>query len=109
MKKLIFLLFLGFGSFAATAQTSTKKNTLTNQVVELSCGECNFKMKGKSCDLAVRIDGKTYFVDGKKIDDFGDSHDEKSGLCNVVKKATVTGEIVNNRFKATDIKVITEK
>ena len=109
MKKLIFLLFLGFGSFAATAQTSAKKNVITNQVVELSCGECNFKMKGKSCDLAVRIDGKTYFVDGKNIDDFGDSHDEHTGLCNVVKKATVSGEIVNNRFKATEIKVIEKK
>lgn len=102
-------MFLGIGSYAASAQTTAKKNTITNQVVELSCGECNFKMKGKSCDLAVRIDGKAYFVDGKKIDDFGDSHDENTGLCNVVKKANVTGEIVNNRFKATAIKIVPSK
>ncbi len=109
MKKLIFLLFVGFGSFAASAQTAPKKNTVTAKVAEISCGECNFKMKGKSCDLAVRLEGKTYFVDGKKLDEFGDSHDEHNGLCNVVKKATVTGEIVNDRFKATDIKLITDK
>ena len=109
MKKLLFLLFVGFGSFAASAQTAPKKNTVTAKVAEISCGECNFKMKGKSCDLAVRIDGKTYFVDGKKLDDFGDSHDEQTGLCNVVKKANVTGEIVNDRFKATDIKVVKDK
>ena len=109
MKKLIFLVFIALGSFAANAQTTSKKNEVIAKVVELSCGECNFKMKGKSCDLAVRIDGKTYFVDGKNIDDFGDSHDEQSGLCNVIKKATVSGEIVNNRFKATDIKIITKK
>ena len=109
MNKSIFFLFLSFSTYAGNAQTPTKKNAITNQVVELSCGECNFKMKGKSCDLAVRIDGKAYFVDGKKIDDFGDSHDENTGLCNVVKKATVTGEIVNNRFKASEIKVIAKK
>lgn len=110
MKKLILLLLIGFGSFAANAQTKPQKpTTLTNKVVEIACGECQFKLKGKSCDLAVRIDGKAYFVDGKSIDDFGDAHDEKHGFCNVISKAEVTGKIVKNRFKATDIKLITEK
>lgn len=108
MKKLILLLLIGFSSFAANAQTK-KQTTLTNKVVEIACGECQFKLKGKSCDLAVRIDGKAYFVDGKSIDDFGDAHDEKHGFCNVISKAEVTGKIVKNRFQATDIKLITEK
>lgn len=109
MKKLTLLLLIGFGSFAANAQTPVKKNVLTNKTVEIACGECQFKLKGKSCDLAVRIDGKAYFVDGKSIDDFGDAHDEKHGFCNVISKAEVTGKIVKNRFQATDIKLITDK
>lgn len=113
MKKLIFTLFLIIGGFTANAQTTDKKTTapkaIENQTVEISCGECKFKMKGKSCDLAIRIDGKAYFVDGKTIDDFGDAHDEKHGFCNVIKTAKVTGEIVNNRFKAKTITLVPEK
>ena len=45
------------------------------QVVEAACGQCQFKMKDKKgCDLAVRIDGKSYFVEGTKIDEHGDAH-----------------------------------
>ena len=104
MKKIIFVLL-----FAAYGITSNAQNTsipVNNKVVEIACGECKFKMKGKSCDLAIRIDGKSYFVDGKTVDDFGDAHDEKHGFCNVISQAEVTGEIVNNRFKAKTIKLI---
>ena len=75
-------------------------------VVEASCGECQFKMEGKGCELAVRIKGKTYFVDGTSIDDHGDAHG-KEGFCEAIRKAEVQGEIVNNRFKATYFKLIT--
>lgn len=96
MKKITTLIIL-FSSFALQAQE--KKAIEKPQIVEVSCGECNFGMKGKSCDLAVRIDGKTYFVDGTKIDDHGNAH-AKDGFCEVIRKAEVTGEIVNNRFQA---------
>ncbi|MEO7800345.1 MAG: DUF6370 family protein [Ginsengibacter sp.] len=75
------------------------------QVVDASCGECQFDLPGKSCDLAVRINGKSYFVDGTNIDDHGDAH-AKEGFCEAVRKAEVQGEIVNNRFKATYFKLI---
>lgn len=70
------------------------------QIVEASCGQCQFGMKAKGCDLAVRIDGKPYFVDGTAIDKHGDAH-AADGFCSVVRKAEVSGEIVDNRFKAT--------
>jgi len=110
MKKLIFALILGVFSVAANAQTSPQKTAkvITKQVVDIACGECQFKMKGKDCELAVKINGKRYFVDGKGIDDFGDAHGEH-GFCNAVSKAEVTGEIVNNRFKAKEIKLLTIK
>jgi hypothetical protein len=112
MKKLLFTLSIGLCCFVANAQTTQKKTTtakqINNQTVEIACGECQFKMKGKDCELAIRIDGKSYFVDGKSIDDFGDAHG-KHGFCNAISKAEVTGEIVDNRFKAKTIKLLPEK
>jgi hypothetical protein len=42
-----------------------------------------FAMTGHGCDLAVRIDGKSYFVDGTSIDSHGDAH-AKDGFCDAV-------------------------
>ncbi|WP_316798586.1 DUF6370 family protein [Pedobacter frigidisoli] len=111
MKNLLFALFLCLFATQIHAQASTKTDqqhrVINKQTVEIACGECQFKMKGKDCELAVRIEGKPYFVDGKGIDDFGDAHG-KHGFCNAVSKAEVTGEIVNNRFKAKEIKLLTK-
>ena len=55
--------------------------------------------------MAVRINGKSYFVDGTKIDDHGDAH-AKDGFCEKVRKAEVRGNIVNNRFLASSFKLL---
>jgi hypothetical protein len=94
--------------FAFALQAQEQKSEQKSQIVEVSCGECNFGLKGKSCDLAVRIDGKTYFVDGTKIDDHGNAH-AKDGFCEVIRKAEVTGKIVNNRFQATTFILLPEE
>lgn len=113
MKSLIFAIFLFFSFQNLQAQTkasSTKTSTIVkNETVEIACGECKFKMEGKGCDLAIRMKGKSYFVDGKSVDDFGDAHDEKHGFCNVIAKAKVSGEIVNGRFKAKTIEILNDK
>ena len=45
--------------------------------VEASCGQCNFGLaEPQGCDLAVRIQGKAYFVDGAHIDDHGDAQEK---------------------------------
>ena len=75
------------------------------QTVDASCGECQLGLEGKSCELAVRIEGKAYYVDGFKIDDFGDAHG-KTGFCNAVRKAEVQGDVVDGRFKATYFKLL---
>ena len=112
MKNLFLAIFIGLVSLTANAQTAPKKavaaKVIIKQTVDIACGECQFKMKGKDCELAVKIDGKPYFVDGKNIDDFGDAHGEH-GFCNAVSKAEVTGEIVNNHFKAKEIKLLPVK
>ena len=113
MKLVILFLSLTFFALLTSAQnTSTaisKPDTAKKiLVVEASCGQCQFKMNAKGCDLAVRIDGKSYFVDGTSIDQHGDAH-AKDGFCETIKKAEVQGEIVNNRFKATYFKLVKPK
>ena len=85
------------------------KEDVKKQIVEVSCGQCQFGMTSeKGCTLAVRLDGKTYFVDGADIDDFGDAHDEDTGFCFAVRKAEVVGEVKDDRFKATSITLLDE-
>ncbi|WP_192820529.1 DUF6370 family protein [Rufibacter sp. LB8] len=112
MKTLVFAIFLSLSGLAAAAQgtTTTAKPTESTpaKVVEASCGQCNFGLKEPGCELAVRIDGKAYFVDGSDIDQHGDSH-AKDGFCNAIRKATVQGSVVDNRFKATSFQLLPEE
>lgn len=73
--------------------------------VEAACGECRFGLPGNGCDLAVRIDGVAYFVDGTGIDDHGDAH-AGDGLCNAIRFADVDGEVVNGRFAARTFRLV---
>jgi hypothetical protein len=104
--KNLFAIVLLFTALLSSAQE--KKELSKSQTVEVSCGECNFGLKGKSCDLAIRIDRKAYFVDGTHINDHGDSH-AKNGFCEAIRKAEVTGEIVNDRFKVTSFTLLPEE
>lgn len=93
--------FAQHGSQNLNIADSTKK--IEN--AEVSCGECKFKMAGSGCDLAVRIDGKSYFVDGTKIDQHGDAH-AKDGFCETIRKAELQGEIVGDRYKVSYFKLL---
>ncbi|WP_339888202.1 DUF6370 family protein [uncultured Flavobacterium sp.] len=98
MKKTVLLLIF-FSTLSIFAQE--KKITIEKQIVETSCGQCQFEMTDKKgCDLAIRVDGKAYFVEGTSIDDHGDAH-AHDGFCQAVRKAEVSGEIVNEKFKVT--------
>ncbi len=90
----------------AQSKVSVPDSTKKIQVVEASCGQCQFGLKSKKgCDLAVRIDGKAYFVEGTKIDEHGDAHAE-DGFCEAVRKAEVQGAVVDNKFKVTYFKLV---
>jgi hypothetical protein len=89
----------------ADGKIDPSKKVLT---VDASCGQCKLGLKGKSCDLAVRIDGQAYYVDGTSIDQHGDAHAD-DGFCNRIRKANVQGEVVNNRFKATYFQLLPEE
>ncbi len=113
MKAVFTTLFFCFSLVVAQSQTSEIKQNIPDSTkkiitVEASCGKCQFGMKAKDCSLAVRIDGKSYFVDGSSIDEHGDAH-AKDGFCEAIRKAEVQGEIVNDRFKATYVKLLPVK
>jgi hypothetical protein len=99
---LIFFIVFSFASFAQSAKQGVGHRDSTQKLmhVETACGQCQLGLKGKGCSLAVRIKGKSYFVDGADIDAFGDAH-ASDGFCNAIREADVQGAIVNDRFKAT--------
>jgi hypothetical protein len=105
MKKILYLAIL-FSATLASAQD--KKEEPKPQIVEASCGQCQFGIEGHGCELAVRMDGKYYFVDGSSIDSHGDAHAD-DGFCAAIRKAEVTGKVVDNRFKATSFKLLPKK
>lgn len=109
MKSLINLVLctmLSLTLFAQNEGLSEKPdNSKKTMIVDVACGQCQFHMKGKGCSLAIKLNGKTYFVDGADIDSFGDAH-ASDGFCKAISKAEVQGEIVNNRFKTTYFKVV---
>jgi hypothetical protein len=96
------LLILGLASGCATS----KPVALTEPtVVETACGECQFHMKGDSCDLAVRILGKGYYVKNVDIDSLGNAHG-KDGLCNAIRQARVRGFVEGGKFVAEEFTLL---
>ena len=100
-KKILLLTFISTLELHCFSQELKHKNqpdsSRTFYEAEASCGSCKLNMKGKGCFLAVRINGKNYFVEGAGIDDFGDAHD-KDGFCNTIRKVTLQGEIKEENF-----------
>ena len=111
MKKLLLglLALIVFNTSNAQDTTTNKKLVFnpkrTTYEVEATCGTCLYKMEGKGCHLAIKLNGKNYFVDGTNIDDHGDAHDAE-GFCNAIKKAKLQGTIVKDRFKVTYFELI---
>jgi len=68
------------------------------QIVEVACGVCMFDLPGDGCDLAVRNNGKAYFVKGTDIDDHG--------FCNTIRKAKVQGELIGGVYHVTELKLL---
>lgn len=109
MKNLLLTTVFSLCALFTFAQEPQQKTTaLKDQIVEATCGTCNFGLQGKKCELAVKIDGKSYFVDGTTIKDHGNEHG-KNGFCNAVKKAKVSGSIADGRFKSSSFTLVKSK
>ncbi|MBL0066128.1 MAG: hypothetical protein IPP38_14170 [Bacteroidetes bacterium] len=101
MKYIILIILFATNLNHVNAQDISKPDSTKKiQTVEASCGQCQFGLKGEGCKLAVRIDGKAYFVKGTDIDSHGDAHG-KDGFCEAIRKAEVQGAVVNNEFVLT--------
>ena len=98
---LIFFTGLLLGGCATRSVVALPKPT----VVEAACGECKFGLKGNDCDLAIRVDGHSYFVDGVNPDSLGDAH-ARDGICETIRQARVTGEVRDGRFVATSFELL---
>ncbi|MFN7140157.1 MAG: DUF6370 family protein [Limisphaerales bacterium] len=100
----LILSFLAATSILLTGCATTQKSK--SAVADAGCGQCLLGLKEKKgCDLAVRLNGQSYFVDGFKMKQFGDP-DAEGGMCNKLRKAKVQGEVVNNRFQATSFELL---
>ena len=107
MKKIIAIAFLITGLTTVNAQE--KKTEQKPQIVEAACGQCQFGMKDKKgCDLAVRLDGKAYFVEGTDINKHGDAH-AHDGFCSAIRQAEVVGEVKDNKFVVSQFKLLPPK
>jgi len=70
------------------------------QTVQAGCGSCTYAIEGvKSCELAVKVDGKAYLVSGASVD----AHE--AGLCIAEKQAEVSGKVEGDKFVATSFKL----
>lgn len=110
MKIRLLLFVLGFGgATAGTAQAQTAPMTQAapadTLLVDAGCGQCRLGLPGKGCDLAVRVEGRAYFVAGTGIDAHGDAH-ARDGFCNAVRKAKVQGKVVDNRFQVSYFQLV---
>ena len=105
MLKIISLSAIVF--FIASCAIMKNTNNSIEEIYDVSCGMCNFEMTGEECALAIRIEGKEYYVEGSAIDEHGDAHAD-DGLCTVVRKAKVKGVIKKGVFVAEMIELIEE-
>ena len=105
MLKIISLSAIVF--FIASCATMKNTNNSIEEIYDVSCGMCNFEMTGEDCALAIRIEGKEYYIEGSVIDEHGDAHAD-DGLCTVVRKAKVKGVIKKGVFVAEMIELIEE-
>lgn len=105
MLKVIYLSIIVFVMVSCATMKNT--NNTIEGTYDVSCGICNFEMTGEDCALAIKIDGKEYYIEGSAIDEHGDAHAD-DGLCTVVRKAKVKGVIKKGVFVAEMIELIEE-
>jgi hypothetical protein len=110
MKPILLLLICWCCCFAVQEQPTDSINIkkinpkIPTQQVTAACGHCQFGLTGKGCNLAIKLDGKVYLVDGTSIDDHGDAHAD-DGFCNAIRKATIQGKVVGDRYKVSYFKL----
>lgn len=106
--------FLAFAALLATGASACRSSTpLSEQpvvipytgVAEAGCARCRFQADEPGCDLAIRVEGRTWLVTGTEIDDHGDAH-AADGFCNATRQARVAGRFEGGRFVADEFELL---
>ena len=99
----------GSGSAQADAPAATADVAMASldaQTVGVACGVCVYGMEGEGCPIAAKVGDKTYMVEltGDPFDTHG------AGLCSADTdaKATVTGEVKDDKLVLSSLELITE-
>ncbi len=92
----------GAAGAAAAGAAAAPTDTL---LVDAACGQCRLGLPGKGCDLAVRVAGRAYFVEGTGIDSHGDAH-SSTGFCNAIRQARVQGKVVGDTFNVSYFQLV---
>jgi hypothetical protein len=80
------------------AKAAAAIQKVSDRTAEVACSHCVYHMDGANgCELAVKLDGKTYLVDGAKLD----THE----WCERSLNAVVSGSVENGRFVASSLKL----
>jgi predicted small secreted protein len=98
-------LFVLSGLVITSCATMRNGSNDIDQVVEASCGICQLSMAGDECQLAIRVDGKDYYVEGSSLDDHGNPHAE-DGMCNAVRQAHVKGTLKHGIYVVTTFELV---
>lgn len=99
------LAFIGLVLAIVSGCAVMKTIEVSDETVMATCGTCVNEMTGDDCFLSITFNGKKYIVDGSTIDGHGDAH-AVDGMCNVQRKAIVTGTIKSGVFYATSFELI---
>lgn len=87
--------FSGVGLLVwVVACDGTAVRTLDDETVTVACGSCVFEMpEVEGCPWAAEVDGRYVLVQGKVPGP--ETHDGHApdGMCNMARKATVSGEL----------------
>jgi hypothetical protein len=59
MARILSIIIIALFPFVASAQSASLNPQFKDSTykAEIACGQCQFKMAGTSCDLAVRMNG----------------------------------------------------
>lgn len=95
--KLIALLSMGL--LLGCGEKQPKVKPIALQEVDAACGLCHFGLSASACQLAVKVDGGAYFVEGVEEIPHEEMHKE-GGICMTIRRAKVSGRIDRDKFVA---------
>ena len=89
-----------------TAATKVADRSLVNETITVACGSCIFGMKVKGCPWAAEVDGHYVLVKGAVPSKAEHDAHAKDGMCNVARKAVVSGDLRGGLLTVTTMKLL---